>query len=198
MPTGFVPGRDMGTPNRDSESNRALGTLICPGCGAVSHLEARFCSQCGASIAPLDHGEQAPFDAHIGYETRVAGEVERRQLTVVFCDLVGSTSLATEVDPEDLKDIINAFFKAVADAMAEFDGYVARYVGDGVLVLFGYPEAHEDDAERAVHAALKALDDVAAVAWPHGSASPPGSSSWAGFRVPRRRAAWTSPGRRRI
>jgi class 3 adenylate cyclase/predicted ATPase len=163
MAWGFVPGKDMGTPNRDSESNRALGTLICPGCGAVSHLEAKFCSQCGAGIAPFHHAKQAFSDAGIGYETRVAGEVERRQLTVVFCDLVGSTSLATEVDPEDLKDIINAFFKAVADAVAEFDGYVARYAGDGVLVLFGYPEAHEDDAERAVHAALKALDDVAAL-----------------------------------
>jgi class 3 adenylate cyclase len=77
---------------------------------------------------------------------------ERRQLTVMFCDLVGSTALATRFDPEDLRDLIGDYHRAVADTVGRFDGFVAKYMGDGVLIYFGYPQAHEDDAERAVRA----------------------------------------------
>jgi class 3 adenylate cyclase/predicted ATPase len=85
---------------------------------------------------------------------------ERRQLTVMFCDLVGSTEFAARFDPEDLREVITAYHRAVADIVAGFDGLVAKYMGDGVLVYFGYPQAHEDDAERAVRAGLGVIDAV--------------------------------------
>jgi class 3 adenylate cyclase len=85
---------------------------------------------------------------------------ERRQLTVMFCDLVGSTELSARLDPEDLREVISAYHLAVAGAVGSFDGFVAKYMGDGVLVYFGYPNAHEDDAERAVRAALAIIDTV--------------------------------------
>ena len=87
-------------------------------------------------------------------------DAERRQLTVMFCDLVGSTSLSSRLDPEDLREVIAAYHRAVAEIVAGFDGFVAKYMGDGVLVYFGYPRAHEDDAERAVRAGLGSIDAV--------------------------------------
>ncbi len=90
-------------------------------------------------------------------------EAERRQLTVMFCDLVGSTALSARLDPEDLREIIAAYHRAVGEIVARSDGFVSRYMGDGVLVYFGYPQAHEDDAERAVRAGLGAIDAVSRV-----------------------------------
>ena len=87
-------------------------------------------------------------------------EAERRQLTVMFCDLVGSTELSARLDPEDLREVIAAYHRAVADVVRGLDGFVAKYMGDGVLVYFGYPNAHEDDAERAVRAGLACIDAV--------------------------------------
>jgi class 3 adenylate cyclase/predicted ATPase len=88
-------------------------------------------------------------------------EAERRQVTVMFADLVGSTALSTGMDPEDLREVISAYQKCVAETVHNFGGFVARYVGDGVLVYFGYPHAHEDDAERAVRAGLELITAVA-------------------------------------
>jgi hypothetical protein len=85
---------------------------------------------------------------------------ERRQVTVMFSDLVGSTALSARMDPEDLREVISAYQKCVADTVQRFDGFVAKYMGDGVLVYFGYPQAHEDDAERAVRAGLKLIAAV--------------------------------------
>jgi class 3 adenylate cyclase len=85
---------------------------------------------------------------------------ERRQLTVMFCDLVGSTELAARLDPEDLRDIIGAYHRAVAGVVTSFDGFVAKYMGDGILAYFGYPQAHEDDAEHAILAGLSAIGAV--------------------------------------
>src|SRR5207302_7788185 len=85
---------------------------------------------------------------------------ERRQLTVMFCDLVGSTALSVRRDPEDLRDLIGAYHHSVADGVRRFAGFVARYMGDGILIYFGYPHAHEDDAERAAHCALAVLEAV--------------------------------------
>ena len=90
-------------------------------------------------------------------------QAERRQLTVVFCDLVDSTALSRRVDPEDLQEITRRFLDACSQAIGRFNGYVAKYMGDGMLVYFGYPQAHEDDAERAVHAGLAILDTVKAL-----------------------------------
>jgi class 3 adenylate cyclase/predicted ATPase len=90
----------------------------------------------------------------------VRADAERRQLTVMFCDLVGSTELSARLDPEDLREVIAAYHRTTADAVKSFDGFVAKYMGDGVLVYFGYPQAHEDDAERAVRAGLGVIDAV--------------------------------------
>jgi class 3 adenylate cyclase/tetratricopeptide (TPR) repeat protein len=87
-------------------------------------------------------------------------DAERRQLTVMFTDLVGSTALSTRLDPEDLRFVIGAYHKCVAETVARFDGFVAKYMGDGVLIYFGYPHAHEDDAERAVRAGLALIETV--------------------------------------
>ena len=91
---------------------------------------------------------------------------ERRQVTVMFTDLVGSTALSARMDPEDLREVISAYQKCVAETVRRFDGFVAKYMGDGVLIYFGYPQAHEDDAERAVRAALEIVAAVAALKAP--------------------------------
>src|SRR5262250_58838 len=89
---------------------------------------------------------------------------ERRQVTVMFSDLVGSTALSARVDPEDLREVISAYQKCVAETVRRFGGFVAKYMGDGVLIYFSYPEAHEDDAERAARAGLAVIDAVGRLA----------------------------------
>ena len=98
------------------------------------------------AIAALRGDDPAP-PAKSG-EAALASAAERLQLTVMFCDLVGSTALSSQLDPEDLREVIAAYHRAVAESIAGFDGFVAKYMGDGVLAYFGYPRAHEDDAER--------------------------------------------------
>jgi len=88
-------------------------------------------------------------------------EAERRHLTVLFCDLVGSTALTGRLDPEDYRELVRAYHQICAEVLQHFDGYVAQYLGDGVLGYFGYPVAHEDDAQRAVRAGLGLLDALA-------------------------------------
>jgi class 3 adenylate cyclase len=88
-------------------------------------------------------------------------EAERRQLTVMFCDLVGSTALSTRFDPEDLREVIGTYHATVAEEVRRFGGFIAKYMGDGVLTYFGYPQAHEDDAERAVRTGLALAERVA-------------------------------------
>ncbi|MGZ5572962.1 MAG: ATP-binding protein [Usitatibacter sp.] len=85
-------------------------------------------------------------------------QLERRQLTVVFCDLVGSTALSQRLDPEDLLEVVHGYRKRVGDIIVRYEGFVARYVGDGILAYFGYPQAHEDDASRAILAALEVVE----------------------------------------
>jgi class 3 adenylate cyclase len=102
----------------------------------VGNEAAKPISAPGAPIAPHD-------------------TAERRQVTVMFSDLVGSTALSVRMDPEDLREVISAYQKCVADIVQRFGGFVAKYMGDGVLIYFGYPLAHEDDAERAVRAGLQ-------------------------------------------
>jgi class 3 adenylate cyclase/predicted ATPase len=90
-----------------------------------------------------------------------APEAERRQLTVLFCDLVDSTALATQLDPEELREVVRAYQETCAKVIARFEGHIAQYLGDGLLVYFGYPRAHEDDAQRAVRAGLGMIEAVA-------------------------------------
>src|SRR6201997_1928557 len=92
-----------------------------------------------------------------------AETAERRQVTVMFSDLVGSTALSARMDPEDLREVISAYQKCVAETVQRFDGFVAKYMGDGILIYFGYPQAHEDDAERAVRAGLELVAGVGAL-----------------------------------
>jgi class 3 adenylate cyclase len=96
-------------------------------------------------------------------EPKPQDTAERRQVTVMFSDLVGSTALSGRMDPEDLREIISAYQRSVAETVGRFGGFVAKYMGDGVLVYFGYPQAHEDDAERAVRAGLELVGAVSAI-----------------------------------
>ena len=93
-------------------------------------------------------------------EPKAQDTAERRQVTVMFSDLVGSTALSARMDPEDLREVISAYQKCVAETVQRFGGFVAKYMGDGVLIYFGYPQAHEDDAERAVRAGLELVAAV--------------------------------------
>jgi class 3 adenylate cyclase/predicted ATPase len=108
------------------------------------------------AIAAL--GTTAP--AAVSPNAPTSASAERRQLTVMCCDLVSSTELSARLDPEDLRAVIAAYHRAVGDVVGSFDGFVAKYMGDGVLIYFGYPRAHEDDAERAVRAGLSLIDAV--------------------------------------
>ncbi|HEV8711411.1 MAG TPA: adenylate/guanylate cyclase domain-containing protein [Candidatus Binatia bacterium] len=119
-------------------------SLGCPQCGFANPPGFAFCGKCATSLQTLD---AKPPDAR-----PAAGE--RRQLTVMFCDLVGSTPLSQQLDPEELREVILAYQEVCAQVIRRFEGYLARYVGDGLLVYFGYPQAHEDDAQRAVRAGL--------------------------------------------
>jgi class 3 adenylate cyclase/predicted ATPase len=110
-------------------------------------------NQATASIQPV-------AEATRGVEQKTQDAPERRHVTVLFSDLVGSTALSARMDPEDLREVISAYQKCVAEVVSRFDGFVAKYMGDGVLVYFGYPEAHEDDPERAVRAGLELIGAV--------------------------------------
>ena len=105
-------------------------------------------------------------DAPLATDKGPQDTAERRQVTVMFSDLVGSTALSARMDPEDLREVITAYQKCVAEAVRRFGGFVAKYMGDGVLVYFGYPQAHEDDAERAVLAGLELIAAVTALKSP--------------------------------
>jgi class 3 adenylate cyclase/tetratricopeptide (TPR) repeat protein len=127
-------------------------TLSCRKCGLENQLDARFCSQCAASLELEGaRSDLNPRDGRSG---------ERRHLTVLFCDLVGSTTIAAQLDPEEWHDILASYHHAAAQAVGHFGGYVAQYLGDGVMAYFGWPEAHDDDAERAVRAGLAILDAI--------------------------------------
>jgi class 3 adenylate cyclase/predicted ATPase len=112
------------------------------------------------AIAALDAETSTARVTAVPRDAPSPAEAERRQLTVMFCDLVGSTGLSARLDPEDLREVIGAYHRAVTEVVAGLDGFVAKYMGDGVLVYFGYPRAHEDDAERAVRVGLGVIDAV--------------------------------------
>jgi class 3 adenylate cyclase/predicted ATPase len=132
--------------------------MCCTACGAENPPGKKFCADCGAALTI--RAPSRPAEATSPLPAAPMSSAERRQLTVLFCDLVGSTALASRLDPEDLREIIGVYHRCVADTVSRFDGFVAKYMGDGVLVYFGYPLAHEDDAERAVWAGLALVDAV--------------------------------------
>ena len=116
------------------------------------------------AIAGLAMAVPTALAAASALGTPAQSEPERRQLTVMFCDLVGSTALSTRHDPEDLRVLIGDYHHAVAETVGRFHGFVAKYMGDGVLIYFGYPQAHEDDAEQAVRAAFAVIEAVSLLA----------------------------------
>ena len=129
--------------------------LRCASCGTTVSPRARFCSECGAALAPA---AGAPSETVQPVE---AGD--RRQLTVLFCDIVNSTALSHRLDPEELRTILRGYQEICAAAVAKFDGHLAKYMGDGVMAYFGYPQAHDDDARRAASAALEIVRSVRAI-----------------------------------
>jgi class 3 adenylate cyclase len=138
----------------------------CPACGSDNPINKKFCGDCGESLTGLTSGRSnvstlgGGFDASNSNALIVPSGAERRQLTVMFCDLVGSTELSERLDPEDLRDLIGAYHAVVTRITVNNLGFVAKYMGDGVLAYFGYPQAQEDDAERAVRAGLAVVEAV--------------------------------------
>jgi class 3 adenylate cyclase len=124
-------------------------------CCAFSPLKISRNSATLQAVKPTDN-RQVSTSA----EGAVSYGGERRQLTVMFCDLVGSTALSEKLDPEELRSLLHAYRNLCGDVIARYDGFVARYVGDGILTYFGWPTAHEDDAERAVRTALEIVQTV--------------------------------------
>ena len=114
-----------------------------------------------SAIAALGAAAPAPVVTATPASAPPPAQAERRQLTVMFCDLVGSTALSTGMDPEDLRDVIASFQSRCSAAIRRYDGFVAKYMGDGILVYFGYPRAHEDEAERSVRTGLDIVDAMA-------------------------------------
>ena len=115
------------------------------------------------AIGELSSAAPLTTEPAVGTEPKVQDAAERRQVTVMFSDLVGSTALSGRMDPEDLREVISAYQKRVAETVQRFGGFVAKYMGDGVLIYFGYPQAHEDDAERAVRAGLELVAAVGGI-----------------------------------
>jgi len=147
--------------------------LICPNCGNKLDIESKFCDKCGKSLTKQNQKPETPGittkqhqkDDIEAKTTKISPdhstrEAERRQLTVMFCDLVGSTALSEQLDPEELRDVIRDYQSVCAEVISRYDGHIAKYLGDGLLVYFGYPMAHEDDAQRAVHTGLEIVGDM--------------------------------------
>src|SRR6266853_567821 len=139
--------------------------LACAACGFTNEPGEKFCGGCGTPLAgpaaqptqTAQHPAPPAVQSHQEAPPPVARgtpEAERRQLTVLFCDLVDSTVLSSQLDPEELREVVRAYQETCAKVIARFDGHIAQYLGDGLLVYFGYPLAHEDDAQRAVRAGL--------------------------------------------
>jgi class 3 adenylate cyclase len=142
--------------------------VICPMCGAVNPGAIAFCGSCGSPLRGVCHHcgsanpESFQFCGNCGMslidpaqaQSEPRDRAEYRQLTVMFCDLEDSTALAERLGPEVYRDVIHEYHAACAEVIRRFSGHVAQYLGDGLLVYFGYPQAHEDDAQRAVHSAL--------------------------------------------
>jgi class 3 adenylate cyclase len=136
----------------------ACGTALdkrCAACGALNQPGAKFCDECGAVLT----GDAATKAESVA-QAAAPSAGERRHLTVLFCDLVDSTGIAAQLDPEEWRETVAAYHRAAAEAIRSCGGHVAKYLGDGVMAYFGWPMAHENDAQRAARAGLAILDAV--------------------------------------
>ncbi len=142
----------------------------CPSCGYANPASAKFCLECGHKLPAtgVDAAGRPATDTATPQPSQVAGSAERRQLTVMFCDLVGSTALSARLDLEDLREIMSAYLHRCAEVIDKSGGFTAKYMGDGVVAYFGYPQAHEDDAERAVRCGLALVDAASRLQTSHG------------------------------
>src|SRR5437899_1603286 len=142
----------------------------CSYCGFENPPGFKFCGACATPLTGRQEGEKAKrakgekekdFGSRTSDSAPSSGE--RRQLTVMFCDLVGSTALSEQLDPEELREVVRAYQETCAKVISRYEGHIAQYLGDGVLVYFGYPAAHEDDPQRAVRAGLGIAEEVQAL-----------------------------------
>src|SRR5208282_944319 len=131
--------------------------LVCAGCATSNSYTAKFCLKCGAR---LNEAVARP-EVQPAAGPRKTRDGERRHLTVLFCDLVNSTEIASGLDPEEWQEVTKEYQRVAAEAVTRFGGFVAKYLGDGLLAYFGYPQAHEDDAERGVRAGLAIIEAMA-------------------------------------
>ena len=131
--------------------------IACPKCGTFNLAGEQFCGECGAALTAATNSSPKPNTATAGAATTG----ERRHLTILFCDLVGSVTLTSQVDPEEWRATVAGYQGVASEAISRFGGEVVRYVGDGIMAFFGHPVAHDNDAERAARAGLAILDGVA-------------------------------------
>jgi len=151
--------------------------MRCSSCGFDNPPDFAFCGKCGNPLSAQPAGKHKPNPTQQtvtrGKRSRaksqspkeprpVSSEAERRQLTVMFCDLVGSTALSTQLDPEELREVVRRYQETCTAVIRRYDGYIAQHLGDGLLVYFGYPAAHEDDAQRAVRTGLEIVEALQA------------------------------------
>ncbi len=137
----------------------------CPSCGTLNSPGAKFCSECGTALssAGSERAVEAPTPAGTGQSVRAGAGAERRLVSVLFADLVGSTTLAEDRDPEESRELLTRFFDTASDLIGRYGGTIEKFIGDAVMAVWGVPVAHEDDAERAVRAALDLVSAVAGI-----------------------------------
>ena len=142
---------------------------LCPRCESENAPEFKFCGQCGSPLSDLtstpgsidvdQRQKGTPYDDPKAAVAR-SPEAEHRQMTVLFCGLVGSTALSEQLDPEALREVTLSYQQVCAGTISRHGGHIAKYMGDGVLVYFGYPLAHEDDSQRAARAGLSIVEEL--------------------------------------
>jgi len=138
--------------------------VTCPSCGFECPDSFKFCGECGAKFDARNiSSDKIPTPAVTSIDTLDGNTAERRQLTVMFCDLVDSTQLSDHLDPEDLREVIHHYQKTCGEIVHRYDGHIAQFLGDGLLIYFGFPHAHEDDARRAAISALEMIDAIKAL-----------------------------------
>lgn len=142
---------------------------VCTSCQAENPAQSKFCIECGIPLPTrcgqcgTENPARAKFCAHCGCKIVVGIVSERRQLTVLFCDLVGSTQLSERLDPEDFRELVQTYQSACGEAISSLEGHIAQFLGDGILAYFCYPTAHEDDPRRAIEAGLRIVEKIPAL-----------------------------------